>query len=62
MPDDWRFKRVGFTTFFFFDIYMQIILIVFVWVLLLIFLKCIYRKNHTHKNVRKVFLIFHKVH
>ena len=30
MPDDWRFKRVGFTTFFFFDIYMHIILIVFV--------------------------------
>lgn len=62
MPADWRFKRTGFTTFFALDLYMQIILIGTVWVILLIFSKCIYRKDNTHPHVRKAYIAFHKIH
>ena len=62
MPADWRFKRTGFSTFFILDLYMQVILIAIVWILLVIFMKCLYKKEPCHKNVRKIFLIFHKVH
>lgn len=62
MPEDWRFKRAGFSTFFIIDIYLQIILIVVSWLLLLLFVKGIFRKNPTHPHVRKMFMIFHKIH
>ena len=41
---------------------MQILAITFSWLLVLIFTKCIYKKDQTHRNVRRVFLIFHKIH
>lgn len=41
---------------------MQIILIAVVWVILLIFIKGIYRKDKTHVNVGRVFIAFHKIH
>lgn len=62
LPPEWRFKRTGFTTFFVLDVYMQIIMLVAAWVLLLVFTKLLYRRNFTHKNVGRVFLVFHKVH
>lgn len=62
MPADWRFKRTGFSTFFILDLYMQIILLAFVWILVVVFKKCIYKKEPTHKNVGRVFQIFHKIH
>lgn len=41
---------------------MQIILLAFVWILVVVFKKCIYKKEPTHKNVGRVFQIFHKIH
>lgn len=41
---------------------MQIILIVGVWVILLIFMKGIYRKDQSNPIVGKIFILFHKVH
>lgn len=62
LPEDWRFKRTGFSTFFLLDIYMQIILIGGSWIALLVLLKIVYRKDPTHKNVGRGFVVFHKVH
>lgn len=62
IPAGWRFKRTGFSTFFLLDIYMQLILIVGVWLLVLIFTKVIYRKNRNHWILGKIYVIFHKVH
>lgn len=41
---------------------MQVILIGGSWILLLVFLKIIYRKDPTHKNVGRAFVVFHKIH
>lgn len=62
MPQDWRFKRTGFSTFFLIDIYMQIVLISVSWILVLVFSKIIYKKDWTHPHVRKVIVFFHKAH
>jgi len=56
----WRFSRAGFSTFFIFDCYMQAILILGSWLLVLIG-SCIQRK--VHRNIMdRIWSIFHRFH
>jgi hypothetical protein len=62
IPAGWRFKRTGLTTFFIVDIYMQLILIACAWIMLIVAVKLVFKKNKTHKHLSKIYSIFHKVH
>ena len=60
---DWRFQRTGHTSFFIFDTYAQIFMIVLCWVLLLIGY-CLNKKKPLlfKKHMGKFFTFVHKVH
>ena len=60
---EWRFQRTGHTSFFIFDSYAQIFMIVLCWILLLIGY-CINKKKPLlfKKHMGKFFTFVHKVH
>lgn len=60
---DWRFQRTGHTSFFIFDCYIQIFMIVLCWLLLLIGY-CMNKKKPLlfKKHMGKFFSFVHKVH
>lgn len=60
---EWRFERTGHTSFFIFDTYLQILLIVFCWILLLIGY-CINKNKPLDfkKYMGKYYSFLHKVH
>ena len=58
----WRFQRTGHTSFFIFDVYMNIFLIVLCWILLLIGRYCIKHKIKKAKILGKFFSFAHKIH
>lgn len=56
----WRFYRTGFTTFFMYDCYLQMLLIVISWILIVV-------ANRLEKSVRqskisRLYSIFHSLH
>lgn len=57
----WRFQRTGQTSFFIYDCYMPVFLIILCWILLFIAYKC----QHMHWHARhagKIFSATHKIH
>ena len=57
----WRFQRTGQTSFFIYDCYIPIILIVTCWVFLIIAYKC--KDRHWYpRHASKIFTVTHKVH
>ena len=57
----WRFERTGWSTYFVLDTLLQVIAILFCWIVLGI-AKCRYKKHPYHKNVGRAYTIFHKIH
>lgn len=57
----WRFQRTGQTSFFIYDCYMPVILIIFCWISLLIMYK-IKKTRWFTRHASKVYSAVHKVH
>ena len=58
----WRFKRTGQTSFFIFDSYMSIFLILLCWILMIFGKCCLSSKRSTEKWMGRFFSFTHKAH
>jgi hypothetical protein len=59
---NWRFQRTGHTSFFIFDCYINIFMIVFCWMLVIIGQCVIKKKKLFKKHMGKLYSLLHKVH
>jgi len=59
---DWRFQRTGHSSFFLFDCYMNIFMIVFCWTLVIIGQCVIKKKKSIKEYCGKFYSLLHKVH
>lgn len=57
----WRFQRTGYTSFFIYDCYVPVFLIVLCWISLLIVHKCKSKHWYT-QHASKIFSATHKIH
>jgi hypothetical protein len=59
---DWRFLRTGHTSFFIFDCYMNIFMIILCWALVIIGQCVIKKKKALKEYLGKFYSLLHKVH